>query len=547
MSSWQNHPGEVALVRLLDGELPAAEAREIQRHVEGCAACRGELAGLQATVADCHLYREEVLEPLLPPPPAPWADLHSGFARIDRELTEAGERARWWRAPVLRWGLAAAAAVALTVGVLHQLRETPSVEAATLLQKAQAAAAVRPVVRHRILLRTKSLQLTRLAGVAGTLPHEPASPALEALFREARWDWNDPLSARAFAGWRDAVPEKHDTIDSSADRIQIRTTTPDGPLAAASLTLRSGDLSPIEGRLEFRDRDWVEMTEMPDAPAQSEGTAAAAPRAAVPSAGTEPAGGTPSVPQSALISSELHALLKLHELKADLGDPVEVTATGDRVLVSGRPGLSPQRQLEIQTAMQAIPYVTVQFADAAQAPTATEPPPAAAPSDSAPPNGIAARVERQLGGRPQFERFNSQMLDSTEEAMPQAYALRRLANRFPPDRESLLDAADRRALRAAAREEAKALESVGGRMSRILDPVLSGLGGQTSTGGPTADTWQAAAEDLLQNAQRVDKNLSMMLGAAAADGTAFSASGLMSDLSRVVADSAACQRLLQQE
>lgn len=549
MSNWQSHPEEAALVRLVDGELSAAEARDLDRHLADCPACRAEVEGLRATVADCIRYRREVLQTLLPAPPRPWADLGDAFARIDRSCETATERPRWWRAPVLRWGLAAAAAAILTVGVFQQLRETPSVQAATLLHKAEAAAAARPIARHRLMFRTKTFQFTRLAGVAGTLPQEPASPALEALFQEAHWDWNDPLSARAFAAWRDPLPQKTDTVDRTGDMLQIRTVTSGGPLAAASLTLRAGDLIPMRGRLEFRNQEWVEMSDVADAPEQSEASSTA-PRAAEPTAhGTEPAGTVPAVSETALLSSELHVLLKLHEIGADLGDPVPVTVAGGRVQVSGV-GLAPERQRQIEAALAGIPNVSVQFSEPALPPAGTEPPataPAPAPQESASAGGIAARVERQLGGRPQFERFSSQMLDWTEAGMERAYALRRLAEQFPPAQEASLDPADRLYLRTMAREHAAALVSLSGKVTRSLDPVLTGMGGQPATASSSAETWQAAAEDLLKTAQRVDRSLSILMGAAPADGSAFSPSEVLADLARMEADLARCQRLLGRE
>ena len=90
------HPEEAAIVRLVDGELPLAEAREVERHLEACAPCRAEVEELRATLAECVRYRQEVLGTMLPAPPEPWSDLRAEFARIDRELGQAPAKA-WWR------------------------------------------------------------------------------------------------------------------------------------------------------------------------------------------------------------------------------------------------------------------------------------------------------------------------------------------------------------------------------------------------------------------------------------------------------------------
>ena len=558
MSNFPSHPEAAALLRLVDGELPPGEARALEQHLEACPECRAEVADLRNTLAECLAYREQVLEAMLPPPPEPWADLAPEFTRIDRALTptlaQVPPVSRWHIRPALRWVLAAAAM--LLVAFLYEFRETPSVEAASLLHRAEIAAAKRPATApRRVLIRTKTGQFTHIVGSRlsqTSLPQEPPPPALQALFEAAHWDWNNPLSAQAFADCRDSLQDKKDSVTATADAYQIRTTTPEGELAAASLTLRTSDLAPLEARLEFRNQDWVELTEAAEAP-EDGGTAAAPPPAPEPPARrAEPSLPPASVPsaETVPVSGVLQVLTALHKISADLGEQVEVKTVGCRLVVNGV-GIPPPRQQEIQAALEKFPNVTVQFAEPAAPPALAAPPPDAAvppPPVESPSAGIAARVEKQLGGRPQFERFSSQMLDWSDAAMARTYALRRLAERFPASSEAAFSPADRHALRQIARENAAVLADLAGRMSRTLKPVLTGLGGQTATPSPlVVDAWQPAAEDLVLTAQRVERRLSVMLGAAPADGAAFPASALLADLDRLQSDIVICQRLLGQE
>jgi hypothetical protein len=248
------------------------------------------------------------------------------------------------------------------------------------------------------------------------------------------------------------------------------------------------------------------------------------------------------------ISGELQVLAALHGIGADLGEPLKVSPGDGHLVVSGV-GIPALRQRQIQAALEKFPNVTVQFSEpGAPAPVGAEPPAVvAAPPETSAAGGIAARVERQLGGRPQFERFSSQMLDWNDAAMAQAYALRRLAERFPTPAEASLSAADRRTLRGIARENTAALADVAARMRRTLEPVLTALGGQAASRAPAPEAWQPAAEDLLQTAQRVERRLTVMLGVAPADGAGFSASDLLGDLGHLQDDIAQCQRLLAQE
>ena len=124
--------------------------------------------------------------------------------------------------------------------------------------------------------------------------------------------------------------------------------------------LRVTDLHPVEGRFEFRNQEWVEYSEISDASTTDGGTPAdtsleAPMRRVVPSRPAALPSGNP-----ASISEELRVLAALHEIGADLGDPVEVTRSGGRVLVSGV-GVPPQRQHEIHRALDRIPNVTCGF------------------------------------------------------------------------------------------------------------------------------------------------------------------------------------------
>jgi hypothetical protein len=558
MPSFQPHPEEAALLRLVDGELPPADAQALEEHVAGCPECRSEVEALRATAAECMVYRAQVLDTMLPPPPEPWPDLAPQFARIDRSLgSPAGvslvqsTATAWWRMrPALRWALAAALVLAV-VGV-YEFRETPSVEAASLLQKAEIAAAKRPsTVQRRVLIRTRNLQMTRVVGARFRLPKEPAAPALQALFEKAHWDWNDPLSAQAFADWRNPLKSKVDWVDTTADAYQIRTTTPDGELAAASLTLRAADLEPIEARLEFRDQDWVELTEAAEAPEDGGSVAAPAPAPRSATGHAAPFGPPATVPsgETVSVSDVLPVLAELHKIGADLGEQVDVNPIGGKLVVTGV-GIPAARQQQIQAQLEKFPNVTVQFAEpGAPPPVAAQPPnTAVAPPTDNSGGGIAAQVERQLGGKPQFERFSSQMLDWNDSAMARAYALRRLAERFPASVEASFSPEDRHILRQMARENAAALAGLAARMNRTLNPVLVALGGQTAAPSPpAADAWQPAAEDLLLTAKRVERRLSILLGAAPSDGAPFSPSDFLGDLSRLQYDIARCQRLLGQE
>jgi hypothetical protein len=351
-----------------------------------------------------------------------------------------------------------------------------------------------------------------------TLDTRAAAP-VRALFETARYNSEDPLSARSYQAWRDALAPKSDEVEISADSYRIRTSSPEGAIAVASLTLRATDLRAVEGRFEFRNQEWIELTEDTEASTRDGGlsieTNVGAPtRRAVPSRpSTAPSDGTAS------ISEELQVLAALHGIGADLGDPVEVTRANGRLLVSGM-GVAPERQREIRRALDTVPGIALQFETppAANLPDA----PVAAPSAITRQNAIQTWVEQHLGSHAAFAAFSTHLLDTTEVVMSRAYAIRALAQRFPADTERALPPPARQTLLAMAREHSAALSQQADDIQRTLAPVLASMGSDTVQARPvsTRAQWQAAAEDLLQSARRVEVLLSLAMGSASPSGAA---------------------------
>jgi hypothetical protein len=466
-------------------------------------------------------------------------DIRREFRRIDG----AAERERF-RFGGWRWAAAGVAAALVVLGVFYQLRNTPSVKAASILKKAVAAAESRPATPRRIRIRTRTAQITRVVqrGRRDAMP----SADMQALFQAAHYDSGDPLSARAYQLWRDGLGgRERDEVAETPDYYRIRTTADEGELASASLTLRAADLEPVEGRLEFRNREWVEMSEIPEPSTTSEGAPVADGRVEVPMRPVEPSRPAAAPPgPSASISDELQVLAALHQIGADLGDPVEVKRSEGRVVVGGT-GVAAARQRDIREALAGKPNVAVEFSEPSAVP-AEEAAGSGKPAGPAKAGGLQARVEKQLGGRAEFERVSSQLLDWNEAAMARAYALRALARRFQTAEEAGLASADRGLLRDMARDHTSALAQQAGALRQALTPILLSLGGSASAARtPDAREWQTAAERLFESSRRVEVLLSVLLGVAPdQDSRGNLASDLLTAIEQWQADLAGCTRLL---
>jgi hypothetical protein len=515
------HPTDEQLLYFVDGELAASASENIRGHLKACWQCRHELEDIEQTISQCVCYRKVVLDTCLPSPPQPWFDIYPRLARIDefqtrqRLITRIMEPlAAVWSKP-RRWAPAVAMIVLIAV-VVQQFRQAPAVQAAELLRKAVVAAGSRPRAVRRIMIRTRTQHLTRIVGGSGTSVNKTSEAdslaGLESLFEAARYSWEDPLSAKSFAAWRDQLPDKRDEVTLEPDHYQLRTSTDSGDLAEATLKLSTVDLHTVEGTLQFRNHEWVEISELPDALAPSldaSGRAAAAPTLPARPSASQPT--LEAQPDLATPGDELAVLAVLHRIGADLGDPIEVTRAGGEILVSGI-GIGPDRQQEIRAALRTMPRVTARFSSELSAESlAPEEHRSSRISVGAGTGPLQAEMEKHLGGRALFEQFADQMFDLTDQFMSRAHALRRLAQRFPPGIEAQMTSDERKLLEQLRQEHARAfVENVAG----VEDRFRSALGVTREDTQPVSVTgrWQDETESLFVETRNVETMLVAILG-----------------------------------
>jgi hypothetical protein len=532
------HPAEDELLRFADGELPLRKAAGIRAHLEACWQCRAALEDFKNVVSECVRYRKNVLESHLPSPPAPWGDLQRGFDQIDAAaagrsfFSSVTATLRRSLARPRRWAPAMVAAI-LIAAILHQLADTPSVRAAGLLRKAVTAADSRPPAPRRIQIRTSRHRITRT--IAPNTAPQPATAqtdlsSVRDLFQTARYNWDDPLSARSFQSWRNNLADRRDEVASLGGRYRIRTTTNSGSLAEATLLLDTADLHPVESTLHFRNQEWVEIKELaaePAAPEPAPAIAAASPPASPAPPPVEPAAA------GATVAHELQAFAALHAIGADLGDPIEVSRDSRRVFVSGV-GLDPGRKREIQRALSSVPNVQLRFSDAAAAAPVPETRARPEPSADPPPPPLQSQLERYVGSGAALERFVAHALDLSDTMMARAYALRTLAQRFPETVEAEMSAPDLRLLASLQQSHAVALARHSADLRRTLDPLLASLGDSPAAAAPPSlntASWQKATPDLFRSAREAETLLAALLGGAP---TATSSGRLPVELSAAI-------------
>jgi anti-sigma factor RsiW len=518
MSSPLRHPEGEQLLRYADGELPSRQARKIKSHLESCWQCRTELEEIQSVVRDSVRYRQDVLATHLPSPPRPWKDLTAGFDAIDDELVR---RSLFAGLPAAKTWVPIAAAIAVAWIAYYQLRHTPSVEAAALLRKAVAAETAPSIQPSRIRIRTRRETVIRVAGIKSV----ETGPIV-------------PLSARSFQQWRDQQSGKRDEVTTVAGNYQIRTACDSGDLAEATLQLRIADLHPVQERLQFRNADWVEIEEIGPEVAPPPGVVALREASGhtglpAPSVSTNSNEFRQPAP-AATVGDELSVLVALHQLGADLGDPIEVKRAGGRILVAGV-GIDAQRRQQIEQALGSRATVDLRFSDPDASATPVEKLERAGTPPDIAATALQARLEKQVGGRGRFERLAADVLDASETMMSRAYALRRIAERFPRDVDAEMTASDRQILHNLYREHASALSRQAGEIERLLRPVLVPLGANTTVAPPSPSAnWQAGTEELFTIARRAEALLAVMLGVAPGEsGGGYLPTEVLSSLARL--------------
>ncbi|MFN7936906.1 MAG: zf-HC2 domain-containing protein [Bryobacteraceae bacterium] len=525
-----HHLDDDQLLRYADGELSPREAEPVERHLAACWQCRTQLEELTQTIGDCVRYRKTIFDDCFPSPPAPWCDIHSRMAEVDATLGSPSFISKVWNgmrqfAATPRQWAPVMAGLVLAAFVIHEFRDTPTVSAAVLLDRAVTAAEAQPTVKKRkVRIRLGNRSITRITG-QGFAPVSQAdwesASALQAMFVKANYSWEDPLSASSFSAWRNQLAQKEDLVsqpDNASYLIQTSSST--GEIATASLRLATADLHAVESTLAFRNHESVEITDLgaavPTPTSSLFNTSPLTPN--TPQATQAPAAGL--APASAdTAAAELRIVALLSRMGADLGEPIEISRKDGHILVTGI-GIAPQRQIQIQQELASQPGVVVQFSDPASGAASL----AERPSESPAALGAETRawqtqMANYLGGRPNLEQFSDQNLLLMDAAMTRVHALRRLAERFPASKERELSSDEQKTLASLRATHAAALREKIDVLDQHMTQLLNGLGLAAEAPAPVQipAEWQTASQDLLFLARNLEKSMGVLLGGAPGD------------------------------
>ncbi len=489
------HPSDVDLLSAADREFAAGDAVATWEHIRGCTACANRFAEMQGVLESYVRFHHDVLKPSLPPPAQPWAELRPRlYPRHSR-----------WHPGFLPFGVRAAAGAAvlmLAAMLAWRLGQTPSVSAAALLARAVATESPADAgrnIRIRFGLETVFRPAVLRTEDGGENRH------FRALFERAGYSWKAPLSARSYIDWRNRLRAKRDSVQTSTGpggqrQYLVETSTEEGALHQATLTLEARDLRAISSTLRFRTGEVIEIAEGSERPAAAAtGRTGPATPPAKPKTGalarSDESGGPPL---------ELLVVAALHRIGADLGDPIEVERDRNRVLVTAT-GLTHARRQEIESALGGMPNIVLRFEDAL-------------PSSSgrrrheehfhpASGNPLAAEAAARLGERVSFPEFVDRSLDLSDAALARAFAVRNLENRFPAGIRDSLALSDRALLKELQQDHLHALASTLDRLTDWLGTAFP----QLRTGDAPRQGTTVEDGHLVPAAQELDRLLILTL------------------------------------
>jgi hypothetical protein len=507
-SSVELHPAGNRLLQFAAGELPEADAFAVRRHVEGCAQCSQDLAAIEAALSDLQTAHE-FDKRHAPPPPEPWFDLRERLQQLD-----AGPSVLSRRKPLFfvtrRWA-AAAAGVAVALLLYRTVVETP-VSAAELLREASRREQNATMPRRDIRIRSSAggktiLRPARVEALSAAGPSD-----LPSRFAAANFSWEEPLSARAFARWRSGLRQKQDRVRVVNRMYEVTTSTDESLLASASITLRAEDMKAVTETLRFRDGLELQISEA--VPTAIE------PPPAMPAGDPQPlqTAEAPAAPPAVTAGDELRVLAALHAIGADLGEPVEVARDEDSVSVKVLGG-SVRRREQIRDAVGDLPHAEISFEDPQPVRAGARPSTSESASIQSAGGPLVEQLRSVLPAGADVAAYTDDILLASEGATARAFAIRNLADRFPPETERGLSPADRQTLHQLVAGHAGALRRQLDEMDRLLKPLprSGGFIGSLAHGA----TWQAHANLILGSAQQLDQAVNQALavpGAAVGSG-----------------------------
>jgi anti-sigma factor RsiW len=532
------HPDEDQLLLTLEQELPPDDAARVEKHLGNCWSCRARYEEMQRGILAFVEYREKRYLPLVAMPPDDTSGFRDRLRIFLKESSPVGLLTRIWRGLIgfvalpgqvkwvnVRWVSAVAAAMAGVIFWVYVIGNPGVMSASELLTRAVAAqnppvAAVtrgrRHTVHQKMQIRSGNQTVVRdFQWTAGN----PIG--------QARWNgqadlfsWSAPLTAEGFAGWRNSLREKKDTVKRAGNLLTLDTATSQDFIRDASIVIRAGDFHPVEQHLRFANNQRLDFIELAFAideePQPAPEPLAPGPIAqAPPRPAGVPAPPGPAVPPPAdLDEAELRLRYTLFQHQWDLGEDLVIQRDSGQVVLSGIVS-SGERKDEMQAVLNQLPNVRFSV----DVPGATPAQSGAAQARSEPAQGTAplldGTLDRAFSSREDRLAFVDRSLSDSDVALSHAWALRRLAERYDEDSERALKPESDQKLYEMLRAHLQQLSQANDGLAALLTLLPAG----PAPGSPAIPVaWRTRISALFSAVQQQDRLVSGLVAGSQING-----------------------------
>ncbi len=509
------HPDENQLLLAFERELSAEEVAQVEQHLGTCWSCRARSEEMQRGILAFVEYREKKYLPSLSTPPHDFENFRGSLRVTAGASPRAGLLVRIWRwlsalfvlPGQVKWVSVVAAGMTLLI-VWVQVIDPPVISANEFLSRAIAAEkppATREtgkrvyVARQKIQIRSGDRDFVKdFEWTVGGPVQQPA------------WDlqsdplqWNVPLTAVAFAKWRDTLKKKKDKVKRSTGFLTLDTVAEHSPIREAWIVVRADDFHLVEQHLRFANDRRVDFREIAF---QVIGEA----QESKPSAQTEsrtvttiePPMAPPQPSQSDLDEMEVQVRYTLFSHRWDLEEDLTIGRDRGRVTLSGTAG-SAEREKDMRAAFST--FSNFQLSIGAPSPLSAS---ASAPNRGLPSKGATASsipllrevLDDSFSTRDERLAFVDRCLSASDAELAHAWALKRLADRYSELERQRLKPESRDKLREMARVHLQAISQA----NVELNPLFDLLPSSTASSASAPTSWRTGVLSLFSQIQQQD-------------------------------------------
>lgn len=287
------------------------------------------------------------------------------------------------------------------------------------------------------------------------------------------------MTAEGFSEWHGSLSAPKDSVTKSGDRWTLDTVALAGPIIEASMVIHTGDFHPMEQHIRFADERTIDLQEISfEAVKQTPEVSQVRP---TPQSGTAPSRTAPA-PAVNLDEAELELRYAMFVQHLDADEDLQISHAADAVVVSGIAN-SAERLQQLQTALAGLTGVRLSISVPGLAVGGAAPAQKPAIRSSVP--LLKDRLEAAFVSADARRDFVDSCLSISDSALSQAWALKKLAERYTADARQALKPESRAKVDEMMRGHLDQVATANLKLNSLLDvlppPRIAGADGTAAS------------------------------------------------------------------